>query len=84
MAKRKTTELTTITAAALADGDWFPVVDVSDTTDSSTGTNKKIAKSELAEAAGLAAHLADTSDAPRNFLRVSSCSAVIVMCETPW
>lgn len=63
MAKRKTTELTTITAAALADGDWFPVVDVSDTTDSSTGTNKKIAKSELAEAAGVTAHLSDAVDA---------------------
>ena len=63
MAKRKTTELTTITAASLAAGDWFPVVDVSDTTDSSTGTNKKLAKSELAEAAGLTTHLADTSDA---------------------
>ncbi len=63
MAKRKTTELTTITAASLAAGDWFPVVDVSDTTDSPTGTNKKIAKSELAEAAGLTAHLADTDDA---------------------
>ena len=63
MAKRKTTELTTITAASLAAGDWFPVVDVSDTTMSSTGTNKKLAKSELAEAVGLTAHLADTTDA---------------------
>ena len=63
MAKRKTTELTTITAASLAAGDWFPVVDVSDTTDSPTGTNKKIAKSELAEAAGVTAHLALGTDA---------------------
>lgn len=63
MAKRKTTELTTITAASLAAGDWFPVVDVSDTTDSPTGTNKKLAKSELAEAAGVTAHLANGTGA---------------------
>lgn len=63
MARTKTTEMSTITAAQLADGDWVPVVDVSDTTMSSTGTNKKLAKSQLAEAAGVTAHLADTSDA---------------------
>ena len=63
MARTKTTEMSTITAAQLADGDWVPVVDVSDTTMSSTGTNKKLAKSQLAEAAGVTAHLADTTDA---------------------
>jgi len=63
VARTKTTEMSTITAAQLADGDWVPVIDVSDTTMSSTGTNKKLAKSQLAEAAGVTAHLADTSDA---------------------
>lgn len=63
MANKKTTELTATTAAALADGDLFLVVDVSDTTDATTGTPKKLPKSELAEAAGVAAHLADTTDA---------------------
>ena len=63
MARTKTTEQPTITAAQLADGDWIPVIDVSDTTTSSTGRNKKLAKSELAEAAGLTAHLADADDA---------------------
>lgn len=61
MARTKTTEQPTITAAQLADGDWVPVVDVSDTTMSSTGTNKKLAKSQLAEAAGVTAHAAVTS-----------------------
>jgi len=61
VARTKTTEMSTITAAQLADGDWVPVVDVSDTTMSSTGTNKKLAKSQLAEAAGVTAHAAVTS-----------------------
>ena len=50
MARTKTTETSSITAAQLADGDQFTVVDVSDTTMSSTGTNKKLAKSELFDA----------------------------------
>jgi hypothetical protein len=63
VARTKTTETSSITAAQLADGDLIPVIDVSDTTMSSTGTNKKLAKSQLAEAAGVTAHLADTNDA---------------------
>lgn len=59
----KKTELAAITAAQLADDDVFDVVDVSDTSMSSVGTNKKLAKSQLAEAAGVTAHLADASDA---------------------
>lgn len=63
MARTKTTETSSITAAQLADGDLIPVIDVSDTTMSSTGTNKKLAKSQLAEAAGVTAHLALGTDA---------------------
>lgn len=62
MAKLKKTELAAITAGELADGDVFDVVDISDTTMSSIGTNKKITKAELVTAA-LAPHLADTDDA---------------------
>jgi len=61
VARTKTTETSSITAAQLADGDLIPVIDVSDTTMSSTGTNKKLAKSQLAEAAGVTAHAAVTS-----------------------
>jgi len=63
VARTKTTETSSITAAQLADGDLIPVIDVSDTTMSSTGTNKKLAKSQLAEAAGVTAHLALGTDA---------------------
>lgn len=49
MANLKITELTALTT--LATGDLFPVVDISDTTDSANGTTKKIAHSSI-KAAG--------------------------------
>jgi len=48
MPDRRVTEDTTITAAGVAAGDWFDLVDVSDATDAASGTNKKIAASEVA------------------------------------
>jgi hypothetical protein len=47
MADRKTTDHTAITAANVAVGDVFEIVDISDTTDAATGTNKKITSVEL-------------------------------------
>lgn len=48
MVNKKITELTAITSDAVADSDVFPIVDVS------TSTTKKVTKSELAEAIGIA------------------------------
>lgn len=47
MADRKITGHTAITAANVADTDVFEIVDVSDTTDAATGTNKKMTVAEL-------------------------------------
>jgi len=44
---RKVTDNTAITGANSATGDLFMIVDVSDTTDAATGTNKKITRAEL-------------------------------------
>ena len=46
MADRKITGHTAITAANVANTDVFEIVDVSDTTDAATGTNKKITAAE--------------------------------------
>lgn len=61
---QKITELDPITWANLADEDQFPVVDVSDTSMSASGTTKKIARSEiaLAAAAAVTTHEADTTN----------------------
>lgn len=61
---KKTTELDATTWSALADGDQFVVVDVSDTTMASSGTTKRLPKSEIASAASAAvtAHEADTTN----------------------
>ncbi len=48
MVDRRVTEDTAILGAAVAAGDLFDLVDVSDTTDAATGTNKKILASEVA------------------------------------
>ena len=50
MTDRRVSEDTAILGAAVASGDLFDLVDVSDTTDAATGTNKKILASELAAA----------------------------------
>jgi len=58
MANRKLSELVTILAGALADGDLFPLIDISDTTDAASGSTKVITKAQLAtlfDAAGAAA-----------------------------
>lgn len=47
MANTKITDLSTITGSALASGDKFVVVDVSDTSMASSGTTKAITASEL-------------------------------------
>ncbi len=73
MVDRRVTEDTAILGAAVASGDLFDVVDVSDSTDAATGTNKKITASEMAVAvtslgalatdAELAAHVSDATAA---------------------
>jgi hypothetical protein len=73
MADRRVTEDTAITGANVVAADLFDVVDVSDTTDAATGTNKKITAAEtaiaiaalgsLATDAELAAHTGDASAA---------------------
>lgn len=50
MTDRRVTEDTAILGSAVATGDLFDLVDVSDTTDAASGTNKKILASELATA----------------------------------
>ena len=47
MPDTKITDLAVITGAGLAAGDFFVVVDVSDVTMAASGTDKKIAKSEI-------------------------------------
>jgi hypothetical protein len=47
MANRKISEATTLTGANVATGDLIPIVDISDTTDASSGTTKKITAGEL-------------------------------------
>jgi len=47
MADTKQSALADLTGANLADGDFFPLRDVSDTTMAATGTNKEIVLSEL-------------------------------------
>jgi hypothetical protein len=61
----KKTELASITAAQLADADVFDVVDVSDASMSSVGTNKKLTVAEMKALADgqVAVHTADTIDA---------------------
>jgi hypothetical protein len=51
-AGKELSEMTPIAGAALAAGDLFPVLDVSDTSQASTGTNKSIRKDQLAIAVG--------------------------------
>lgn len=70
MADTEIPNLTAITAANLATGDLFVVVDVSDTTQDTQGTAKIVTKGQIdtlyspaATATGLSDHLADTSDA---------------------
>ena len=48
MANQKTTELRTLTSTNVANGDWLPIVDVSELT-SPTGETKKITAADLAE-----------------------------------
>jgi hypothetical protein len=48
MANQKTTELRTLTSTNVANGDWLPIVDVSELT-SPTGETKKISAADLAE-----------------------------------
>lgn len=48
MANQKTTELRTLTSTEVANGDWIPIVDVSELT-SPTGETKKISTLDLAE-----------------------------------
>ena len=57
MANKRISELTTITGANLADADLLVVVDVSDTTMASSGTNKKITMAELAKDSALTDNL---------------------------
>lgn len=57
MANKRISELTSITGANLADADLLVVVDVSDTTMASSGTNKKITMSELAKDSALTDNL---------------------------
>lgn len=52
MTDKKITDLAALTGANVADGDLFPLVDVSDTTMAATGTNKKITRAELVTAVG--------------------------------
>ena len=47
MADTKISALTALTGANVADGDLFPVVDVSDTSMAASGTNKKMTRVEL-------------------------------------
>lgn len=49
MSDEKTTNLSSITGANLADNDLVMVVDVSDTTMAATGTNKKVTLNEFAQ-----------------------------------
>lgn len=49
MSDEKTTNLSSITGANLADNDLVMVVDVSDTTMAATGTNKKVTLDEFAQ-----------------------------------
>lgn len=42
MADTKISQLTTLAAASIVDGDWVPVVDTSDTSMAATGTTKKV------------------------------------------
>lgn len=59
---RRVTSHSALTGGGTATGDLFEVVDVSDTTDAATGTNKKITRAELAlamVAAGLLSAAAD-------------------------
>ncbi len=48
MANQKTTELRTLTSTQVANGDWIPIVDVSELT-SPTGETKKISAADLSE-----------------------------------
>lgn len=57
MANKRISELTSITGANLADADLLVVVDVSDTTMASSGTNKKITMAELAKDSALTDNL---------------------------
>ena len=57
MAQEKLTNRTQLSARP-ADGDWVHVVDVSDTTDSSLGTSKKITSDNLGKATKLAIGIA--------------------------
>lgn len=52
MADTKTTALTSITGANVADDDVVPIVDISDTSMAASGTTKKITALELARAIG--------------------------------
>jgi hypothetical protein len=69
MADTKISDLTAITGSALASGDLFAVVDVSDTSMAASGTNKKITKAELdsvyatsaAITSAVSAHESDTT-----------------------
>lgn len=60
MADRKLTSSTAITGANVAPAtDIFMVVDISDTTDSASGTNKKILAQELIPATGITATITE-------------------------
>lgn len=48
MADRKTTDNTALTASNAVDTDVYMIVDVSDTTDAPSGTNKKMTVDETA------------------------------------
>ncbi len=65
MAKKKMTELTSITGAQVAAGDKLVLVDVSDTTMSTAGTNKSIEISELGDIAELQGRFAATLEGLR-------------------
>lgn len=62
MADRKITDHTALTGAGSASTDLVEVVDVSDTTDAATGTNKKITLAELGAAVATHGALATDSE----------------------
>lgn len=64
MADSKITDLAALTGAGAATGDLVPVVDVSDATQGLTGTTKKMALSDVAEAIGLG-NVNNTADADK-------------------
>lgn len=82
MANTKISDLTAITGASLASGDLTVVVDVSDTSMASTGTDKKTTIADIATAVGSAGGLATTAAVAAGYQPLDSDLTAIAALST--